>query len=266
MRRSISPCLILLASAWPAFAKLEIRNVQPAHGPLGPARTSDDVFPLDEYVVRYQISGVKVDKDGKTDLEVAVRLTGPDGSAVVDRKTNIQRPLSLGGDTMQTAGSITFPEKAPPGAYTLAVVIRDKIGSETASFERKLTCKPSEFGILTPRFFTDEKFEAPAGMTQVAGSFLHYRFRVGGFVRGEKNAGLVVRVTVVDADSKDVGAKPVVVSGSVPDAEKGRVAVPTFSGVVVLHRPGDFKLRFALEDPGRKKTATFEVPLKVVAP
>src|SRR5690242_15983140 len=49
--RSMSRPVLLLALLvpLPALAKLEVRNVQPAHGPLGPARTSDDVYPLDEY-------------------------------------------------------------------------------------------------------------------------------------------------------------------------------------------------------------------------
>ena len=69
----LSVAFLLLFAVAPAFAKLEIRNVQPAYGPLGPARTSDDVYPLDEYGVRYQIAGVKADMDGKADLEVGVR-------------------------------------------------------------------------------------------------------------------------------------------------------------------------------------------------
>src|SRR6478735_8898985 len=88
-----------------ALAKLEIKNVQPAHGLLGPARTSDDVYPLDEYLVRYQVSGVKPDKDGKADLEITAILLGPDGKAVFQRKTPpAPRPLSLGGDVVQTFG------------------------------------------------------------------------------------------------------------------------------------------------------------------
>src|SRR5215207_5228977 len=45
------PLAVLLVLPASALAKLEIQNVQPAHGPLGPARANDDVYPLDEYLV-----------------------------------------------------------------------------------------------------------------------------------------------------------------------------------------------------------------------
>src|SRR5438270_2429936 len=96
---------LLLVAPISAFAKLEIKNVQPAYGPLGPARANDDVYPLDEYHVRYQVVGLKPDKDGKADLEVGVRLTNADGKAVYDPKPAARQvAMSLGGDVVQTAG------------------------------------------------------------------------------------------------------------------------------------------------------------------
>ena len=116
--------LLLLLAPLSASAKLEVNNVQPAYGPLGPARSDDDVYPLDEYHVRYQVTGVKPDRDGKADLEVGVRLTNADGKAVFDPKpTPRQLALSLGGDAVQTAGFVTFSEKAPPGEYKLTFTL-----------------------------------------------------------------------------------------------------------------------------------------------
>ncbi len=259
--------VLSLSLANAAFAKLEVRNIQPCQGALGPARASDDVFPHDEYVVRYQLAGVKADKDGKADLEVAIRLTNPDGKTVLDRKTNVQRQLSLGGDSLQTAGSITFPDKLAAGAYTLSVVVRDKIAGETASFERKLTAKATEFQILSPRFFADEEAKVPTGLTHVAGEMLYFKLNVYGFDKSSKRVGLVMRATVVDSEGKDIGAKPLVVNGDVTDPDKvAKSTVARFNGTTVLHRAGDFRLRIAVEDTVAKKTITFEAPLKVLAP
>src|SRR4051812_47386275 len=99
MKHFLSLVLILAASS-AAFAKLEITNVQPAHGMIGPARASDDVFPLDEYMVRFQLAGVKPTPDGKTDCEMAIRLVNAAGKAVVDTKATLQRVLSFGGDSV----------------------------------------------------------------------------------------------------------------------------------------------------------------------
>lgn len=258
---------ILLLAITSATGKLELRNIQPCHGALGPVRASDDVVPLDEYVVRYQIVGVKVDKDGKTDLEVAVRLTAPDGKVLLERKTLVQRLLSLGGNTLQTAGSIAFPEKAPFGTYTLSVAVRDRLGKRSASFERKLTCKAPEFQVLTPRFFQDEEMKVAGGMTRTVGEALTFRVRVVGFDNKQKKVGLLLRTTVVEATGKEIGAKPIVANGDITDADKAaRTNVATFTGSLALHRPGDYRVRITIEDTIAKKTTTFEAPLRVVAP
>jgi hypothetical protein len=258
---------LLLLTPLAAVAKLEVRNVQPSHGLLGPARASDDVFPLDEYFVRFQVAGVKADKDGKTDLEVAVRLTNADGKAVVDTKGPVQRPMSLGGDMFQTFARVTFGEKAPPGEYKLSVVVRDRVASESASFERKLTCKPTAYQILIPRLSFDTEGKEPAGTTLLVGQTLHYHFKVVGFDKSQKKVGLLMRATILDADGKDTGAKPLEVRGDITEPAKAADSrQATFSGTAHLHRPGEFKLKITVEDTVAKKTATFEAPLKVLVP
>ena len=267
MARSIVFLAFLLLPL-PAFAKLEIKNVQPSHGLLGPARANDDVFPLDEYFVRYQVNGIKPNADGKAELEIQVKLVGPDGKTLFERKTPpTPRPLSLGGDSLQSFGSFTFPEKAPSGEYKLTVTVRDATANETTSFERKLTCKPSSFQILMPRFFRDAEGKVAAGTTGLVGETLHYTLKVVGYDKSQKKVALLMRATILDADGKDMGAKPMEVKGDITDpakAAESRHAM--FNGNVVLHRAGEFRLKIVVEDTLGKRTATFETPLKVLAP
>ena len=262
------PFLALLLLPLPASAKLEVRNVQPAHGPLGPARTSDDVYPLDEYGVRYQVAGIKPDKDGKADLELTVRLTNAEGRAVYEVKPAARKfDMTLGGDTVQTFGFVTFPEKAAPGEYKLAVSVRDKTAGEATGFERKLTLKPAEFRIVALRFAHDAEGKVPAGTTLAAGDTLHYQFRAVGFDRSQKRVSLVMRVQVLDAAGKDVGAKPVEAKADVTDPAKAADArSATLGGQAALNRPGEFKLKITVEDTIAKKATTFETPLKVLPP
>ena len=259
-------CLVL--APLPAFAKLEVRNVQPARGPLGPARTSDDVYPLDEYYVRFQVAGVKPDTDGKADLEVTVRLTNAAGKAVYNPKPASGRlDLSLGGDTVQTFRYVTFSEKAAPGEYKLAVTVRDKTAGETAGFERKLTLKPAEFRIVALRFSHDADGKVPAGTTLLAGETLHYQCKAIGFDRSLKRVALLMRVQILDADGKDVGAKPLVAKSEVMDPAKAADArSATLGGQAAMNRAGRFKLRITVEDMLGDKTTTFETPLTVLPP
>jgi len=251
-----------------ALAKLEIKNVQPSHGLLGPARAIDDVFPLDEYFVRYQVTGIKPNADGKAELEIHAKLVGPDGKTLFERKTPpAPRTLSLGGDSLQTFGSFTFPEKAPSGEYKLTVTVRDLTANETTSFERKITCKQSSFQILMPRFFRDPEGKIPAGTTGIVGETLHYTIKVVGYDKSQKKVALQMRATILDADGKDIGAKPLEVKGDINDPAKAvesRHAM--FNGNVVLHRAGEFKLRIVVEDKLGNRTASFETPLKVISP
>jgi hypothetical protein len=260
--------LLVLLAPVPAFAKLEIRNVQPSHGPLGPARASDDVYPLDEYGVRYQVVGIKPDKDGKADLEIGVRLAHADGKAGYETKPTARRfDLSLGGDTVQTYGFVNFTERSPLGGYTLTVTVRDRTSGESTSFERKLTLKPTEFRIVVLRFSHDPEGKVPAGTTLLAGDTLHYQFKAIGFDRSLKRVALLMKVQVLDADGKDVGAKPLVVKSEVTDPAKAADArfVP-LAGQAVMNRPGEFRLKITVEDMLGDKTTTFETPLKVLQP
>jgi hypothetical protein len=265
LRLAIFFVLVLPLSA---FAKLEIRNVQPSYGPLGPARTSDDVYPLDEYGVRYQVAGIKPDKEGRADLEVGVRLTNSEGKAVYDPKPGGRRAdLSLGGDTIQTFGFVTFPETAVPGEYKLAVSVRDKTSGETANFERKLTLKLGALQIVALRFSHDAAGTVPAGLTLLAGDTLHYQFKAIGFDRLQKKVSLVMRVQVLDADGKDIGAKPQEARADLSDPAKvAEARQATLGGQATMNRAGDFKLKITVEDTIAKKTTTFEAPLKVLAP
>ncbi len=259
--------LMLTVAACPAaFAKLEIANVQPAHGLLGPARASDDVFPLDEYVVRFQLAGVKLTPDGKTDCELAIRLVNAAGKSVVDTKAGLQRVLSLGGDAVTTFAVVTFPVAAPAGEYKLTVTVRDRVASETASFERTLTCKAAEFRILAPRFSHDPEGKLPAGTTGIAGESLYYRFKVIGYDKAKK-VSLTMKAEVTDAAGKVVDAKPLVTNAETTDPDKlAGMLQANFSGTVALNRVGEFKLKITVEDNVAKKTATFEAPIKALAP
>jgi len=261
-----SGLLVLLLLPCPAFAKLEVKNVQPAHGPFGPARESDDVYPFDEYGVRYQVAGVKPDKDGKADLEVGVRLAHADGKSGYEVKPTARRfDLSLGGDVVQTYGFVNFTDRSPLGEYKLTVTVRDRTSGESTSFERKLTLKAADFRIVGLRFSHDAEGKIPAGTTQPAGSTLHYQFRAVGFDRSQKKVALAMRVQVLDADGKDAGAKPVEAKADEPAGDNGgRWA--KLGGQAHLNRPGEFKLKITVEDTVGKKTTTVEVPVKVIAP
>lgn len=254
-------------SATNAWAKIDIQKVQPAHGLLGPARATDDVYPLDEYYVRFQVTGIQPDKEGKADLELAVRLLSPDGKAVVDTKGPLVKVLNVGGTSLQTFGMVSFPEKAPVGEYKLSITVRDRVASESASFERKLTCKAPTFAILMPRFFHDAEAKFPAATKGFVGANVTFRCRVVGFDRSQQKVALVLKIQLRDADDKEIGAKPIIVNGDITDPDKvSKATQANFNSTLFLHRAGSYKMIVTVEDTIAKKSTTYETMLTIVEP
>ena len=141
------------------------------------------MYPLDEVYFRYQVTGVKVDAEGKVDVETTMRLVNPNGKMVVEEKPPVERQLSLGGNTYTSGARLVVPaaEKAPPGEYSMSVQVRDKLGMETASFERKFTIKATTFQIIVPRFYHDADSKIPAPVGGLIGAQLWRAFHTAAF-------------------------------------------------------------------------------------
>lgn len=258
--------VVLCMSISLVHAKLEISNIQPAHGLLGPARADEHTYPNDEYIVRFAINGIKTTADNKIDCELSIRLVNMAGKAVVDTKAPLQRVLSLGEGKITTFAAVSFPAVAPPGVYVLNVSVRDKLGNETVSFERKLTCKPVEFQILSPRFSNDPEGKQQAGAIGIVGQMLYYRFKIVGHEKTKK-LSLTMTAEILDKAGKPIDAKPIVVNAETTEADKLASPVPpTFNGAIMLHREGEFTLRVTVKDNVADKKTTFEAPLRVITP
>jgi hypothetical protein len=269
MKATLASLLVCFVVAAPASAKLEIVNVEAAHGYLGPERKVLEIYPQDELLVRYRVTGVQVDAAGKTDVESETKLINPRGKTVFETKPTIREELSLGGNTFPsfTVLDVPPPDKAPPGEYTLIVQVRDRISKETASFERKLTVKPVSFQIVIPRFFRDADAKVPTNVGGLVGESLHFKLRVIGFDKSKKKAHVTLKVQVLDSDGKDVTEKPYVIDAKVDNSEEvARISFLKFHHPTYLNRPGNFILRLTAEDMFGNQKSVFETPLKVIAP
>ncbi len=267
MNKRLVALIIWLLSCSFSWAKLEITRIEAAHGFFGPPRESLDVCPLDEMLLRYHVTGVKVDDEGKADIETSIHLKEPGGKVVLERKTPVQRQLSLGGNTFSSFVSFHLPDKAPLGEYTLSVQIRDRLASETASFERKITCKAASFQILTPRFFRDAKSEVAAPVGGVVGEPLYYRLKLVGFDTTQKKVRTQLTMHILDLEGKETLPKPALTKAYLDKPEDvGKAIQVNFNGLITLNRAGDYKLKIVVEDSIGKHQAVFEAPLKVTAP
>jgi hypothetical protein len=177
MRRFLPSLLVLIGCAGPALGKLEIRNLQASHGPYGPARESWDIYPHDELFIRFTVTGARADIDGKSDGILTIQLKSPDGKPIQDRSVPVRKELNLGGDSFVIQGTIPTTEKYPPGTYTLVLTYRDRLSSEAATVEQKVTCHATAFRILVPRFYRDGDRKVPGPVGGLVGETLHFQLK-----------------------------------------------------------------------------------------
>ncbi len=263
-------CMTLALALWvtaPAQAQLEIQNVQPVYGLLGSARPNLNLYPHDEVLFRFVVTGVRVDAEGKIDTTMTLHLTDAAGKALINEKNPLKGVLALGGQTFTGNARLNVGERIPPGEYTFTVTVHDKLSGKEASFQRKLTAKPAGFQIVAPQFFYDADGKVPAPAGGLVGQNLHFKLRAIGFDRDEGKIDTVMMVQVFDAEGEELLPKPIVAELRTEDVETvKKVTSLNFNGNLALNRPGKFTLRITLNDRLGKKTTQFETPLEVRAP
>ena len=266
MFRAMTALAVLLFATMQAQAKLEIENVQAAHGLLLPERKTD-YFPQDLIFFRYLITGAKTDGEGRVDCEAVVKLADMAGKVVVTNNVPFKGNLSLGGNAFMGSAYVVLDNDHLPGTYTLSVTVSDVLGSEKTEFRRELKIRPTEFAVVFPRFSYDPEGKILAPIGGLANQHLYFRLGVIGFDRSFQKADLVSKVQIVDAEGKELLPKPLetVVKSDDPAVVKA-TSVANFNGSIGLHRPGDFKLRITITDRIGQKTTQVEWPLKVTLP
>jgi hypothetical protein len=257
--------LALIALPAVANAKLEIRDMQASQGQLGPERKSNEYVVGDQVYYRFTISGVRTDADGRTRAEMKIIVTDAKGKKLISNTFPFQQVIALGGDSFPGAASFHFDDTSMPGDYELAVEFTDLLSKETASFKRKVVCKPETFALLNVRFFRDRDGQVPARVGGTVGERLVVKMQIVGFDRSKDEIDVGMEVAVLDAKGKPATANPILSefhSEKPPEVRAtSRIAL---SANLVLNRPGDFVLRVTVTDRTTKKKVTFEAPMRVV--
>jgi hypothetical protein len=258
---------VLALGAAPVSAQVAIKNVQAAHGPLGPVRETLDCYPREEVCFRYLLTGLEADPEGKVSGELTLTVTDARGQVFLTTTNPVGGPLPLGGGTMPGSASVTLPPSVAAGVYTVTLRVKDNRSSQSAEFSRKLNLRRTEFAIVSPRFFHDRERTVPAPGGGLLGQTLAFQLQVIGCDRSQGKIDALMQVTVLDSQGKEVKGKGVEARLRVDDLDKVRRAtVLTFTGDLSLNRVGRFTLRIRVTDRLGRQSAMFEAPLHVRAP
>ena len=257
--------LALTISAATAEAKLEIRDIQAAHGLLGPERKSSEYVAGDQVYFRYNVAGVRTDDEGHVRVDLALKLTDAKGERLLNEETALLAILALGGDTLTADASINMALDFPPGEYELFVEVRDVTANDKASFRRKFTVKAPEFALVRVRFAHDDEGKAAAPAGGLVGQSLVVRLQALGFDRSKDQIDVEMEIDILDARGNVVTPRPIraAVRSEEPDEVK-RTERIDLSSNLTLNRPGDFTLRITVLDKMTGKKVGFESPLKVI--
>jgi hypothetical protein len=267
MNRVGMATLALLLAATAAPAKLEIQNIKSAYGPLGPERKSLEVQPFDDLLLRFTVSGLKCDAEGKMDVTEVLKLTDADGKVLLENKLPIKDVLPLGGNRMNLDAHLNLGDKIPEGAYTFSITVKDNLADESVSFERKVTAKAPSFSIVSPEFFYDAEYKVFAPGGGVVGQKLFFRMKGVGIDKSPGKVDVEMTIQVLDDKGKEVMPKPISVKIANEDPEVVKKAnFLTLNGQVALNRPGDFTLVVKVTDKLAKKTAELTLPMKITEP
>jgi hypothetical protein len=257
----------VLLSAAPAFARLEIRDIQACDGRFGPERKALDYAPGDVVRYRFLLTGFDTGRGGRVAGEMTITLAGPGGETLLNQVAPVDGLPPLGGLTIPGSASITLPEHMPAGAYTMGVSVREKGASGGASFRRSLTVRPPGFAAVRPEFFHDPdgKVAAPAG--GMVGQTLFVRVRAVGFDKSAGRIDTLMTLQLFDKAGNPLMPKPLEYHESTNDPEVAREAQSVdFDANFTLSRPGPFLMRITLRDLIGGKTASYEAPIRVVNP
>ncbi|MFL5342461.1 MAG: hypothetical protein ACJ8F7_20135 [Gemmataceae bacterium] len=259
---------VLLAAclAAPAFGKVEISDVKPMHGPLGPERRSFTVAPGEELFVTYTVTGVGTDAKGNINIERTLYLLTPAGETAAEETAPTQGVIPLAGAAVAAFDRITFGLDIKPGDHKLKITINDKVRRESASFTRVVKVSPPGLNPVRLRFAYDEKGEVPAPAGGLAGQKLYMRVLLVGFDKSQDKIQVTMTAQLLDDQGRETMPVPFQAALNITGADKvAGVVDVTFNANFALNRPGRFTLRLTFVDQISKKSNNLELPVKVEA-
>ncbi|MEW6279522.1 MAG: hypothetical protein AB1758_12915 [Candidatus Eremiobacterota bacterium] len=112
-----------------------------AEGPDGESR-SDAKFKAGETVYTiFEVTGFKQGDDKKVTLEEDLKVTGPDGKAIIEQDgiSLLDQSYDQAVDTVSAHNKLTLPESAPSGEYKVTMKLKDKVGGGTTTHNSKFT-------------------------------------------------------------------------------------------------------------------------------
>lgn len=260
----MSRCLLalvgMLAAGSAANAQLKLEKIEACHGAYGAARTSLNYQPGERVWFRFLITGMTGGPGGEVAIHANYILKDANGSEVGAGKQLDFKDRPTFGNCLPAEFILTLPLDQKPGDYTLTAEVTDTSTSQTIRFERQLHVLPSSFAITMPVFFYDEGQHINAPPGGLLGQDLYFDCNIFGIDNSSGKVDVQLKIEVLNARTREV----VMIEVTPPLDRCFLNEVAGMRGSLCLNCVGDFILRLTATDRVDHKTATVEVPLKVL--
>lgn len=261
-----TPLLMAAAMTAPAQppAALDLTNVAPTYGILGPVRAGTTLIPGDVLCVRFDIDGITIGKDGKVTYTMQQEVTDKAGKQVFKPDpVNRVDQAPLGGGKLPGYTFVTAGLDMPAGEYLLKLTVTDNTNKATKTLEQKFTVLKAEFGIVAVYASSDAQGRLPAPTVGVVGGSVFLHYSVVGFQKDpmKKQPDLKFEMVPVE-NGKPTSATPAV--WEVKDGVDEKDGTYSMRYPMPFTRPGKFAVRLTATDNLTKKTVTLDVPVTVL--
>jgi hypothetical protein len=227
---------------------VDIKNVRPCYGPLGPTRIDPKCLPGDILFFTYEIDGLALDpKTHKCSYETILELLDAKDKVLFRNPTPVEWVPQLGGTTMPGDLHVVIGEKRPPGKYKVQLTIRDKIGKNAKAFVYEFDVVPEAFGLI--------HVAAPA--LGVPGQHHVLNFKLANLTLDAKtkqpDAELTVRI--LDEKKKQVSEPTkMILPRDMPEGtDLQKLNAVPFAHPVLLNRAGRFYIEVLAHDKNANK-------------
>jgi hypothetical protein len=247
--------------------KLELTNVRPTYGLLGPTRPDTKVLAPEVLYLSFDIAGLKADPNGDLlyGLGLEVFAAGKDKPIYKqedDKDAPKKVPNPFGGGRLAATSFLEIGRDLPAGKYTVKITAFDRVAATNVTTTQTFEVVPPALGLTRVDPSHDPGGQLPAPLVGVPGETVFLNGLVVGFDRdSKKNPNVTVTMKLLEG-GKAVPAKPT--SFDIDKLNEGMKEVP-IQFRLDFTRAGEFTVEVTVEDKVSKKKAVVTLPLTIVS-
>lgn len=251
-----------------ATPPLEFLNIRAPMGIYGANRPDSKKYhPGDNFILAFDINGLKVDAIGQAFYSLAGELFDKDGKSII--KTSPKETAAfnpLGGARLPAYAAVPINLEMPAGTYTYKLTLTDLTDKRTILLTQSFEVLPKSLGFVLWHMTYENNLPAPP--VGVPGQEFILRFCVTGFATDPQTRKPNVSFSVRILDEAGIPTLSKPFTGEAKDLPEEFKDIFPVSIPIRPNRPGRFRIEASVTDnlTRTKTTIKQETPFLVLEP